>query len=239
MRSIKKNDTIQSLKTGLSILDLLAVERRPMRIIEIQEKTQITKSNLYKYMNTLLEAGMVYRESHSGLYYLGAKLYHYGMAVTENQYIIDLIAPYMRKISDHTENTALFATPTTTGPVILKIWQPNHTLNIGAEPGTLLPSNSASGKIYRVFSNEVEDNNKSIMTEDEMNFIRSNKIAFAQAPLVAEISSVSFPILISDYRLIGLIAVVGFSSKIPKNIEDEESQFLLEMQKEITYLFKY
>ena len=45
--SIEKNNAmIQSLQVGMSIVDLLSSKEQPLKFSEIQELTQITKSNL-------------------------------------------------------------------------------------------------------------------------------------------------------------------------------------------------
>jgi len=53
MEITKNGSTIQSLQIGIGILDVLINNGTPMKFVEIQEKTNMTKSNLYKYMNTL------------------------------------------------------------------------------------------------------------------------------------------------------------------------------------------
>lgn len=41
----KSSSMIQSLQVGMSIIDLIASQEQPLRFSEIQELTQITKSN--------------------------------------------------------------------------------------------------------------------------------------------------------------------------------------------------
>ncbi len=62
MAIIKTGTTIQSLQIGLGILDLVAKQEKPLKFTDIQELTQITKSNLYKYLNTLTQLGLLYRD---------------------------------------------------------------------------------------------------------------------------------------------------------------------------------
>ncbi|MFC2947612.1 IclR family transcriptional regulator [Virgibacillus sediminis] len=240
----KSRDTIQSLRIGMSILDVLAQEKRPLKITEIQEKTTITKSNLYKYINTLIQDDWIYRDSNTGLYYLGSKLIKYGMTAMGNQDILAMITPYLRSISEHTKNSALFSVPTYNGPVIAKINRSNQILNIGAEIGTLLPPNSSSGKIFYLFADSQKSKkwrvnyaSSIIQDTEEIQRIRKEKIAFARAPLIAEASSVSIPIMDYSMELIGIITVAGFSSDIPRTIDDPLSRYLQQMQAEISMEF--
>ncbi|MEH7387376.1 helix-turn-helix domain-containing protein [Bacillus sp. JJ1521] len=244
METKKSRDTIQSLSIGISIIDVIAKARRPLSIPEIQEETNITKSNLYKYINTLVQDGLIFRDQNSGLYHLGSKLIQYGMLAMGSQDILAILSPYLQSISEHTNNTALFSVPTFNGPVIAKITRSNQILNIGAEIGTLLPPNSAAGKIFNLFAEEHKtknwkENYKSTIIDDptEIKTIRKERIAFAKEPLISEVSSVAIPILNYINELIGIITIVGFSSDIPETIEDPQSKFLQKMQEEISKNF--
>lgn len=242
MEAKKSRDTIQSLKLGISILDVLSKEKRALTVNEIHEKTKITKSNLYKYLNTLLEADLIHRDEDSGVYYLGYKLLEYGLAYTENKNLISFITPYLYKLSKKTNNSVIFALPTTNGPIIVKMVKPNQILNIGAELGTLLPANSSAGKIFESFASEWiidhwKDKENSVLTTKEIDFIRKHSIAFANEPLIPEISSVAFPITSYNKELIGIISLVGFTSSIPKNLKDPITKYLLRLQSEINSKF--
>ncbi|GAB3053172.1 IclR family transcriptional regulator [Virgibacillus ainsalahensis] len=236
MTTKKSRDTIQSLETGISILDAIGEAGRPLRFAEIQEITQITKSNLYKYMNTLTQLKLVIRDRATGQYHLGSKLITFGMTALGNQDAIALVTPYLQAISQYSNNTVLFAVGTSRGPVIAKIWNSEQILNIGAQLGTLLPPNSSSGKIYRAFYNQ---NGLESVAENGEEKIKTQQIAFADEPLVSSISSVSIPVFTFNKELAGIITVVGFSPNTPSEIDDPVSQYLLDMKKEISEVFGY
>ncbi|WP_163536284.1 helix-turn-helix domain-containing protein [Gracilibacillus sp. YIM 98692] len=241
MANKKSKDTIQSLKIGFSIIDALMEEKRPLKITEIQEKTNVTKSNLYKYINTLLLDDLIFRDEHSGLYYLGSKLIQYGMTAIGNQDIFAMITPYLHSISEYTNNSTIFAVPTFNGPVIANMTRSNQILNIGAEIGTLLPPNSSAGKIFYVFGDSQKtkhwresDDPSIISDENEIQLIHKEKIAFAKEPLIPSVSSVSIPVLNYANELIGILTVVGFSSFVPETVEDSLSKYLQKIQNEIS-----
>lgn len=242
----KDGSTIQSLKIGIALIDIMMAHGKPMRFNEIQDASGMTKSNLYKYMNTLTQLELLMRENSTGLYHFGPKLIQYGAAAIGNQDTIEVITPYLQKISEHTNCSVLFAVATTNGPVIAKIWQPSQSLNIGAQIGTLLPINSSSGKIFNVFHNKAVTENWRLAAnpamaagDEEFKNIMKNKIAFASEPLVASISSVSIPILNYSQELVGTLTMVGFTPDIPKDIHDPISRYLLAIQKEVSKAFGY
>ena len=72
------------------------------------------------------------------------------------------------------------------------------------------------------------------MDEQELEQIKREKIAFANEPLIAQISSVSIPVLSFNNQLIGIITVVGFTSSIPKSLDEPLSRYLQSIQKEVS-----
>jgi predicted Zn-ribbon and HTH transcriptional regulator len=49
----KNPQMIHSLQTGIQIIELIAKQEHPLKFTEIQELSGLTKSNLYKCLNTL------------------------------------------------------------------------------------------------------------------------------------------------------------------------------------------
>ncbi|MDF2787078.1 MAG: IclR family transcriptional regulator [Neobacillus sp.] len=251
MEAIKKGTTIQSLEVGMGIVETIAKQGRPLKFSEIQELTQITKSNLYKYLNTFTQLGILYRNKDTGEYVLGSKLIEYGMAAVDQENVIDRISPFLREINDKFSSTVLFSSWTHNGPMIIKDYNKNRGINIGAQIGTILPIRSASGKVFMAFMEEQmirEWKEKEFMQippeklrqlEEECGIIREKEIAFAKEPLVPSVSSVSIPVLNYQGKLLGSITVVGFSESIPQDENNELSQFLLSISKEISAGFGY
>ena len=100
---------IQSLQTGIHLLELMVSEGRPLKFSEIQELTGITKSNLHKYLNTLTITGLLYRDKEQGTYHLGSKLIEFGNAAIGSVDLIQQATPYLREISRHIQLTSLIS----------------------------------------------------------------------------------------------------------------------------------
>jgi DNA-binding IclR family transcriptional regulator len=251
MEVIKKGTTIQSLEVGMAIIETITQQGRPLKFSDIQELTQITKSNLYKYLNTFTQLGILYRYKDTGEYVLGSKLIEYGMAAVDQENVIDRITPFMHEINEKFSNTVLFSSWTHNGPMIIKELNKNRGINIGAQIGTLLPLRSASGKVFMAFMDEQmirEWKEKELMQipqekvdllEDECKIIREKEIAFAREPLVPSVSSVSIPVLNYKKKLLGSVTVVGFSEVIPQNEHHELYRYLVDISKEISGCFGF
>ena len=251
MDNEKKPAMIGSLQIGIGIIDLIANQQQPLKFTEIQELTQITKSNLYKYLSTLTHLEILYRDKKTGTYSLGPKIITYGMAAIGQQDLIAKVTPYLQELSQTTNLTALLAVWTNDGPVIASISNAHIGLNIGAQIGTRLPILSSSGKVFSTFQKPIlvgdwkENELKSwsqaqkAQLKTEENIIRKHSISFAKEPLVPSVSAASAPLFNYTQELMGCLTVVGFSENVPQHLEDENSKILVQLAEEISHLFGY
>lgn len=245
------NTTIGSLALGLQIIDVVAQSDEPLKFTDIQELTGISKSNLYKYLNTLMQLGLLYRDQKRGYFSLGYKFLQYGAIATQNTDYVGRLTPYFKEISKMTNMTTLLATWVNDAPVITNIWNTNYGINIGAQIGTKLPVNSATGKIFAAYANsfevtnwieqEQESNAQFDMAkfQHELKQIRKDKFIHAYEPLVSYVSSISFPILNYKKELVCAFAVVGFTDDVPTDLHDESIQRILALSKEMSQIFGY
>ena len=248
MENAKPTNIIQSLQVGMSIIDSIAAYGRPMRFSDILESTNTTKSNLYKYLNTLTLLDLLYRDPATGHYTLGAKLIQYGMlAVNQEDDITSRATPFIEEMCNHTNHTILLTIWTNKGPIIIKIQNPPYLLNIGAQLGTILPPHSSAGKIYLSYLDAdqtkswVEDyeGEKEGISQEEILLIKQEKIALASEPIISSISSISVPILNYQEHLLGTLTIVGFKGEIPDSIHHPLSVYLRKKSSELSECYGY
>lgn len=251
MGNDKNNAMIQSLQVGMSIVDIIASKEQPLKFSEIQELTQITKSNLYKYLNTLTHLQVLHRDKKSGAYMLGSKIIEYGRSAIGHQDIISTVTPYLHDLSQQTSLTALLAVETPSGPVVANIWNTNHLFNIGAQIGTHLPILSATGKVFSTFdtsflTKDWKERELSKMTEEEKELLMKaeedvlqNGISFSKEALVQNVTSAAVPLFNYKKDLLGTIGLVGFLQFFPHDVEHEASRQLLAVAREVSSIFGY
>ena len=251
MSSEKNNTMIQSLQVGMSIVDIIAAKEQPLKFSEIQELTQITKSNLYKYLNTLTHLHLLHRDKRSGAYMLGSKIIEYGRSAIGHQDIIATVTPYLQELGQDTSLTALLVVGSPNGPVAANIWNPNHMFNIGAQIGTQLPILSATGKVFSAFPtsyiiqewkkrelDKLSLEEKKKLDKEEQNLINTG-ISFSKDALVQNVTSAAVPIFNDKKELLGTITLVGFLQFFPQDVNHEASQKLIEAAKEISSIWGY
>lgn len=250
MTTTNKVSVIQSLQVGLNILDVLAEQKEPLKFTDIQNLTSMTKSNLYKYLSTLCEFGVVHRNPETNTYSLGQKLIQLGNIALGQSSIIELVIPYLKKINDTTNLTSLLAIPSVNGPLITYISSADYGINIGAQIGTTLPLSSSTGIIYSAFPNtqikdwieaEASKLNEEKLKMHESDKENARKLFFASKiePLIEHVSSFSVPILNFNKEIIGAITVVGYTEIVPKTAEHPIGQHVLEMSKQVSDYYGY
>ncbi|MGE7665918.1 IclR family transcriptional regulator [Ureibacillus composti] len=248
---MNKTTTIGSLAQGIKIIDVIAQSESPLKFTEIQELTGISKSNLYKYLNTLTQMDLLYRDQKQGHYSLGYKFLEYGSAAMKNNDLIGRLTPYFKEISNLTNMSTSLSVWLNDTPVITNIWNTNFGLNIGAQIGTKLPLMSAAGKIFAAYANTDEVLNwieqeqakhpafPTDSFKEELEKITKSHVAFAKEPLVNHVSSWSLPILNYKNELIAAVAVIGFTEDIPKDDSSEVVQQVIQMVKEMSRSYGY
>lgn len=241
-----KKAVIQSLEIGIQLVDLIVQNGQPMKFNDIHHSTGITKSNLYKYLNTLTQLGLLYRDRESGHYRLGSRLIEYGMAAVDREDLMDRLLPYLQEINQHCQETVLLHMWTDQGPMVVKMFSSHQGLNIGARIGTILPLSSAAGKIFAAFLDEVlvkdwKEKEWNKLTPEqreslaaELEEVRQTHVSFAREPLVPFISSVGFPIFNYERKLMASFTVVGFSQDIPQDSSHPLCVYLMEKSREIS-----
>ncbi|SOC11639.1 IclR family transcriptional regulator [Ureibacillus xyleni] len=246
----KSPTTIGSLLHAFSIIDIVAQSDLPLKFTEIQELSGISKSNLYKYLNTLSQMDLLYRDK-QGQYSLGYKFLEYGNSAMKNNDFITMLTPYFKEISNLTNLTTALAVWVNDTPVITNIWNTNYGLNIGAQIGTKLPLLSAAGKMFAAYAKndeirnwvEIEKMNYPTLSDEdfqqELTQIRQSHSAFAKEPLVKHVSSWSLPILNYRKELIATIVIIGFTEEIPKDASSELVQQVIEISKEMSRIYGY
>ena len=249
--SVKKGTGIQSLELGVSILEFVSSRGRPQTFTEIHEGTGITKSNLYKYLNTLTALKLLYRDKFGGAYSLGPKLIEYGMSAVNQENVIERVSPYLQEISNFCGESVIFAVWTVQGPMVIKMINSPQPINIGTTIGSVLPLRSSIGVVFAAFLEEhiargwiekelgppgspgYEDYMKEVTEAREKGFYTRS------GSLVPSVSAISAPILNIQSKILGVISVVGFTDTIAANGNHEIVSHLLEVSREVSRQFGY
>jgi len=98
------NSNLKSLQKTINIIDCLA-ENGEMGVTELSNYFNISKSNVYNILNTLLCNRWVEKNEDNNKYKLGLRIYELGNIVRDGMKLREIAKPYMKKLVEKVEET--------------------------------------------------------------------------------------------------------------------------------------
>lgn len=99
-----------TLTKGLRILETLAASPRPIGVSELSRELGLTKSNVFRLLQTLSVSGYV-TSTKDRRYRATMKVWQVGHSVADNIDLRDLAQPVMQRMSESTHETIYLAVP--------------------------------------------------------------------------------------------------------------------------------
>jgi DNA-binding IclR family transcriptional regulator len=103
------DQSIQSVKRALSILNILRNHPEGLGVTEISKKLDVAKSTAFRLLFSLLEEGYVQKDSETDRYRLGLKLLQLGNEVAKSMDLRRVAQPYLKRLVDLTGETTHLA----------------------------------------------------------------------------------------------------------------------------------
>lgn len=224
-------DGIQSLQAAFGILDALAEAGRPMGITELASALGELKPRVYRHLSTLKQLGVVYQEMQSGKYRLGSKLFALGEAAVDQFDLRHLAAPYLTRLRDQTQQTALLSVPANGETIVLSCVEYRDRISVTSRPGNRPPAHcSSQGRIVLAFS--TDDIVKRVLSRKlpaySPHSITDPKAILARLPAIRErlyedamhevmagINTLSAPVFRDGGELAAVIGLLGTAEALP------------------------
>lgn len=142
---------VKSLNKAITLLDILASQENGLTLSQLSERAEIPKSTAHALLTTMRDRGLI-RQTDSGSYTLGIKLFEYGSAVSRGFDISALAKPYLERLSVLTGSTAVISMIDNRGVVSFDYAFPAGGVRIMPEIGVRLPRHATSqGKLMLAF----------------------------------------------------------------------------------------
>jgi IclR family transcriptional regulator, KDG regulon repressor len=229
MRS-ETGEGLQSVQTAFRILDELSNAHGPVALTDLAGKLDELKPRVYRHLSTLKRLGVVFQDARSGGYTLGGKLFSLGEAALEQFDLRFVAAPFLTRLRDQTQQTALLSVPGNGEPIVLSCVQYLDRLSISSRPGNRPPPHcSSQGRIALAFADESARKRvlarklaaftQHSMTdrqliETRLSLIRERFYEEAIDEVRLGINALSAPVFRDDNELVGIIGIVGTSAEI-------------------------
>jgi DNA-binding IclR family transcriptional regulator len=240
-------NNIKSVVSGYLILKAFEKRREPLTLSEISQLTNMHKSRLYRYLNTMVDLGLLTRYDYQNFptWTLGPELITLGEAAFDSFDLAKESIEELIKLKNKLNETVALSIWREEGPFFIRWEKSNSTINLGLETGLYIPIYSASGKVFRAFmpqeitndlyENEVQKGKIDPESyREEIELVKKRKVAFSEASYIQGVVAISAPIFYSNQELAGAMSVIGINGILDTSMEGKAVQSLIETTERIS-----
>ena len=222
-----KRRGIQSIDTGIRLLEVLEKADGPLALKELSAKADLDPSSAHRYLASFVRCGLVRQEANSR-YDFGPLALQVGLAAVRRLDPVQLIEQALPALVAETGYTALLTVWSNRGPTVVH-WQRSRNpfvTNLGL--GSVLPiSRSATGAVLVAFLPEgvtadaiaAEARREDI---DKQAFARAaerarkTRLAFVDSSVIPGLSAVSCPVLQWNGEAAAAVTLIGPDRELAK-----------------------
>jgi len=239
----KPNYPVKSLEKALIILRLMIEERQPLSLTEIGKKLNFGKGTVHRILATLRSQQFVRQDPKTLKYGLGFMAAEMSTAVNAEDYIVKIIKPHLKKLSEFSEIRYIAR------------FESSEPLRVSIGEGTRFPAHcTATGKVLlsalsREQLEEMYDGSENILTLThksigsftcllkELKRVRNENLAFDFEEALVGVNCVARPIPDSKNKILIAISISGPVSRMTKQKMLKFAQLLQGTSTEITKEF--
>lgn len=209
---------------SFEIAEVVALASEPLSLDAIAVATHIPKPTLHRFINTLIESGVLLREAHGKVYSAGERLSAMAAGVMSHSSLRNERRSILRTLVDQIGETCNFTTLDVHDIVYVDRVEAAWPLRVHLQPGSHVPIHcTSSGKLFlahmparkrrrllhgtalkRFTGKTVTDPAR---LEAELTRIRKTRISTDDEGYLAGLISVAVPVLGRNRRMIGTVAV--------------------------------
>ena len=249
-----EKEEIKSIGKSLDLLELLSENMKEMGITEISKELHMGISTVYRILTTLKRRGYVIQNQHTLKYTLGIQLFILGSKAQRAINFVELVTPFLQKLSQHTTESINFAILEGREAVCLSKIESPEVLRTDIRIGARLPAHcSAVGKALLAFLSEGEftmlygkDNKKlctptpnSISSVMELKKclkkIKRDGYAIDKEEFKIGINCLGVPILNNEGKSIAGVSVTGPSSRFNLSEIKKLKNTLINISRDISH----
>lgn len=142
---------VQSLTRGLSILEALAEAESGLTLTDLGRRVELPPSTTHRLLSTLEKMGYVYQAGDLGLWYVGLQAFRVGSTFLANRDFVAQSHSYMRRLMEHSGETANLAILDGTEAVFIAQVQCHEMMRTLVKLGSRVPLH-ASGVGKTIFA---------------------------------------------------------------------------------------
>jgi DNA-binding IclR family transcriptional regulator len=139
---------IKSLDKAISILELMAVEKRELTLTEIAQGLKMGKGTVHRFLNTLKTRKFIQQDAETKKYGFGIRAFDLGTSVRKETYLKNILLPKLRHLAADCRESVNAAVLEYDEIVYIIHLESEETLRFFTHEGIRLPAHcTAMGKI--------------------------------------------------------------------------------------------
>ncbi len=247
----------QSAVKALDIVELLADNVEPMRLLDISEQLKMNASTALRFLASLVACGYVQQNPDTLKYYLTFKICAIANKVSENIHLYDIAQPFMKRVADKYDESVCLAIEQDMTVVYIGVMQrPDHMLRSMQRIGNRAPMHCTGvGKLLLLNHDEayidkmIESKGLTSFTSNTITtrqglldeLAGARELDYAYDKEECEIGAHCIAVPIRDYtgKVIAAMSITGPTSRLTEEKMNEHIPFLLLQANELSELLGY
>ena len=243
---------LETLQAALRLIDLfLCSSEHTLGVSEISRKLDLTKSQVYRILQNLIEYGYIQKDSETRKYQLGLKFLFAGQVVSRRLDLLHEANPVLDELCEQTDETVHFAVTTDYGPVCIAERQSSQQLRFFASVGMRLPWHAGSasklllahlppeqqeeilshGSLEAYTPNTITDLDR---LRTELSKIRCDGYATSNAEMSIGARAAAAPVQDHTGNVIAAISMVGPPERLDDQRMAEVTQLVIDAARKIS-----
>ncbi|WMJ89912.1 IclR family transcriptional regulator [Anaerocolumna sp. MB42-C2] len=242
----------QSAEKTMRIIEFLAENNRPMRLIDIAGNLSLNTSTTLRFINTLTELGYIEQESNSSKYYLTYKICSISNKIYSKTSLRDIVNPYLRNLARQAGESACLAIEQSRQVVYIDVADgPDQMVKGMQRIGNIAPMHCTGiGKLLLLnyTESELDDliarkgltkyTDNTIVTKEqlleELKKVREAGYAFDNEECEIGARCIAFPIYDFTHKIIAGFSITGPINRISDNFIKNHIPFMKSISVEIS-----
>jgi DNA-binding IclR family transcriptional regulator len=220
----RRSAGVQSVEVGLTLLSLLAHQRRPIKITELAAQARMSPAKAHRYLASLVRGGFALQDAQTGLYSTGPAALDFSLSCLSTIEPIEVGTHEAVALCRATDQTVALSVWGSFGPTVVRWEQPARPVMVNVGPGSVFPLlESATGRVFAAFFDEavirrhLEAGARSRpgapgqAGAESVDGVRARGIARARGDFMSGLSAFAAPVFDHRGRLVLALTALGYS----------------------------
>ena len=225
----RRSAGVQSVEVGLSLLSLLAHQRRAVKITELAAHARMAPAKAHRYLASLVRAGFAAQDPDTGLYSTGPAALDFSLSCLSTIEPLEVATKEAVALCRATDQTVALSMWGTFGPTVVRWEQPARPVMVNIGPGSVFPLlESATGRVFAAFYDEsvIREHRAPPASSDDaprpgaveragaesVDAVRRRGLARARGDFMSGLSAFAAPVFDHRGRMVLAITALGYSA---------------------------